>query len=95
VSYQQPTGEQPQPPVKPPRPQVPPINLPPIPITFPDVNDMPLEQLNRLLTDDVAFSIHLGTMTQVKVYIKTLKVFQVIHFILVWVLRLCSVLCFW
>lgn len=54
-------------PARPPRPQIPSVTLPPIPVTFPDINDMPLENLERLLNDEVAFSIYLRNMSQVKV----------------------------
>ena len=46
---------------------VPNIVLPNVPTSFAELNELSLEQLNRLLTDEVAFSVFLMSLSQVKV----------------------------
>ena len=50
-----------------PKRDVPNIVLPNVPTSFAELNELSLEQLNRLLTDEVAFSVFLMSLSQVKV----------------------------
>lgn len=45
----------------------PPITLPAVPSSFPEVAGLPIDELNRLLTDEVAFDMLLLKLQQVKV----------------------------